>query len=899
MASAGSLNEIAEIFVSLGLSTDGMDDAKREIKGKMKGMSRSMKRSGRQMTTYLTAPLAAASAAAVKTAADFDREFAKIKGLVDAGEDVDALKGKVQDLAGETATAPRELAQALFFVESAGFRGAKAMDVLEASSKAAAAGLGETKEVADAVTSAVNAYGKENLSAKKATDTLVATVREGKVETSQLAAGLGKVIPIAAEMGVEFNQVGASLAALTRVGAKSRKAVTSISSVLRTLLKPTKSAEEQLSKVGLSVAGLRKKVQEGNIITVLQKLKGAFDGNTEAMTSVFRNSRALKGVLSIVGKSADKARGIMERMKDVSGDTDQAFETMSNTLSFKLSQAWQELKVVAIEWGRYVGGSLIPIMRSLTSGLRTLTSWWQGLSSTMQSVIGTSALVVGAMGPILWIIGSLVPGIYGLVTAVHSLSGSFQALRSAAATAWAAVTGPVGLTIAAIGSVAGAVYLIIDNWSALSTFFSDLFSGIGRMIRGFGMGVLKFFSFVGQKIRKVLIDAATEVLAGIDSVLSSLGIDTFRDKVQGAISSLTMMSNDAAAKIHRTKKEGRTAFGEMSEGAGEFARNVADKTGAALESIMSMFTSAKKEANDFFGGGAFGGGGAGSDFPMPSDPGSGSGSGRGGQQDGFSVGDEQQGSGGSTKNKIVEEAERSKTALEKVKSAFRSVSGASTQFRATVGAAINDLAQEVLGFEKHLESMAVKMETAGPRMKAVLKGTMGAMQSFSRSIGSEMSRLVGQLFEMESGINSVQDAFARAGSIIKSALKRVIQQLIQAVVRALVLKAIMAAVTGGGGAVSGMVGTGLSGGGLGAPAMAAEGGIVPAEPTRVIAGEGGEREAIMPLSKLDKMLKTERMKDSGRGSNVNVSITPRFTQSGDLQWAIDQSQSRRERLGLE
>jgi TP901 family phage tail tape measure protein len=896
MASAGSLNEIAEIFVSLGLSTDGMDDAKREIKGKMKGMSRSMKRSGRQMTTYLTGPLAAASAAAVKTAADFDKQFAKIEGLVDAGEDVDALKSKVQGLAGETAKAPQELAEALFFVESAGFRGEKAMSVLEASSKAAAAGLGETKEVADAVTSAVNAYGKENLSASRATDTLVATIREGKVEASELSSSLGRVIPTAAEIGVEFEQVGASLAALTRVGANSRRAVTSLQGVMKTLLKPTSKAEKRLSEVGLSVSGLRREIADGNIITVLQKLKSAFDGNTEAISDVFSNGRALRGVLGIVGKSAEEARGIMERMADTSGSTDQAFETMNDTLSFKLSQAWQELKVVAIEWGRYVGASLIPIMQYLTSALGTLTSWWQGLSSTMQSVIGTSALVVGAMGPILWIIGSLVPGIYGLITAVGSLSGAFSTLASTAATAWAAVTGPVGLTIAAIGAVAGAVYLIMDNWSALSTFFSDLFSGIGRMIQGFGTGVLKFFSFVGQKIRKVLIDAATEVLAGIDSVLSSLGIDTFRDKVQGAISSLAIMSNAAAGEIRRTKEEGEAAFEKMREGAGEFAGNVADKTGTALGSIMSMFTSAKEEATDFFGGGAFGGGGAGSDFQMPPTPGPGSG--RGGQQDGFSVGNQQQGSGGNTKNKIVEEAERSKTALEKVKSAFRGVGGASTQFRATVGAAINDLAQEVLGFEQHLESMAVKMEAAGPRMKAVLKGTMGAMQSFSRSVGRGVSHLVGQLFEMESGIDSVKDAFLRARSIIKNALKRVVQQLVQAVVRALVLKGIMAAITGGGSAAAEMVGSRISGGGLGAPAMAAEGGIVPAEPTRVIAGEGGEREAIMPLSKLDKMLKTQSMK-GGKKESRSINIIPRFTQSGDLQWGIERGKSRKQRLGID
>ena len=101
---------------------------------------------------------------------------------------------------------------------SAGFEGKEALDVLEASAKAAAAGLGETKQVADAVTSAVNAYGIENLSAARSTDILVATVREGKAEADSIAGALGQVLPAASELGVEFAELGGTIAALTRIG---------------------------------------------------------------------------------------------------------------------------------------------------------------------------------------------------------------------------------------------------------------------------------------------------------------------------------------------------------------------------------------------------------------------------------------------------------------------------------------------------------------------------------------------------------------------------------------------------------------------------------------------------------------------------------------------------------
>ena len=131
-------------------------------------------------------------------------------------------------MATKTGRSANDAAEALFFITSAGLRGSEAMEVLEASLKAAAVGLGETKTVADLATSALNAYGSENLSATDATDVMVTAVREGKLEAGELAQSMGRVLPLASAMGVEFHEVGAAFAALSRTGTNAAEASTQI-----------------------------------------------------------------------------------------------------------------------------------------------------------------------------------------------------------------------------------------------------------------------------------------------------------------------------------------------------------------------------------------------------------------------------------------------------------------------------------------------------------------------------------------------------------------------------------------------------------------------------------------------------------------------------------------------
>jgi hypothetical protein len=194
------------------------------MQGPLARLGDQMRNLGDRLSLGLTAPLAALGGAAAKLSMDFDRTMTQIVTLTGASRDeVARLREEVLRLAGETARGPQELAQALYFVLSSGIDASRAMEVLTASAKAAAIGLGQTQTVADAVTTVINAYGQGAIDAGRATGILLAAVREGKAEADALAGAIGRVVPVAATMGVSFDQVAAALAVMTSAGLEHRR----------------------------------------------------------------------------------------------------------------------------------------------------------------------------------------------------------------------------------------------------------------------------------------------------------------------------------------------------------------------------------------------------------------------------------------------------------------------------------------------------------------------------------------------------------------------------------------------------------------------------------------------------------------------------------------------------
>jgi TP901 family phage tail tape measure protein len=392
--------------------------------GKLKSFGSNVKNIGASLQR-VAVPLALAGGAAIKLGVDFDKSMTQIKSLVGvASAEVDKMGVAAKKMAVDTGISSKDAAEALFFITSAGLRGSDAMDVLNASLKASAVGLGETKVVADLATSAMNAYGSKVLSATGATDVLVSAVREGKLEASELSAAMGSVLPIASNMGVKFHEVGAAFAALSRTGTGASEAATQIRGILSSLLKPTTQAEAALTQMKLSSAGLRKSLKEDGLLATLEILKKNFEGNDTAAQTVFGNVRALSGVMDLLGAGVESTRTIFDNMTKTQGATAKAFEATSESASFKLQKSLNELRVAFTELGGELLKTFLPYIKSAASALMNLFKGFQNLSPTAKKAIIILGGIVTVLGPALIVVGQLITAFGSLASAISFVGSS-------------------------------------------------------------------------------------------------------------------------------------------------------------------------------------------------------------------------------------------------------------------------------------------------------------------------------------------------------------------------------------------------------------------------------------------------------------------------------------------
>jgi TP901 family phage tail tape measure protein len=375
----------ADLRRALGASMTGLQRFQRGLEPVARGARRTL------------LGLGVLGAAAVKLASDFERTSSQMVGLAGVGEaQVERWKSAMLDLAPVVGQAPNELAKALYFISSSGVEASKALDVLETSAKGATAGLGETSVVADAVTSAMNAYADVNLTASQAADVLTATVREGKGEASEIAPVLGNILPIASQLGVGFNEVGAAMASMTRLGFDAATAATNLSGVFNALVKPAKDSREALKDVGTSAEEVQRMLARRGLLATLQFLENAFEGNTSAIARVFRDVRGFRAVLALVGKAGDDTAQVFKRMETNTGALGKAFSAAAETDSFKFQQALAGLQAAGIQ----IGADLAPAVASAASEFAGLVGFLGDHATATQvgavAVAGFATAIIAA-----------------------------------------------------------------------------------------------------------------------------------------------------------------------------------------------------------------------------------------------------------------------------------------------------------------------------------------------------------------------------------------------------------------------------------------------------------------------------------------------------------------------
>jgi TP901 family phage tail tape measure protein len=302
------------------------------------------------------AAISAVAVVSVREAAQFESSFAKIQGLVGLSKaETDDLEAAALALGPAFGTSANEAAEALFFITSAGLRGADATGVLEAAAKGAAIGLGDMSALANAATASMNTYGPSVLSGTEAVDALAEAVRLGQFAPEELAASLGRVIPIAAELGISFQETTGLIAGLTRGGLNASEAVTGVRGAMQAFIKPTEEAKKMMEQYGLSSEEVAQGIEKDGFLATLIKLRGAFGDNEEDFTRVIGSIEGLSAVLSLTGANVATNTDIIAQMTDGVGILDDALAIVSETSEFKFNKAMETARNSLIA----IGGELL------------------------------------------------------------------------------------------------------------------------------------------------------------------------------------------------------------------------------------------------------------------------------------------------------------------------------------------------------------------------------------------------------------------------------------------------------------------------------------------------------------------------------------------------------------
>jgi TP901 family phage tail tape measure protein len=238
--------------------------------------------------------------ASVKTAADMETAMTRL--TTTAGESTSNIKmvwSGIDKMAGQVGYSVKELASAMYYVESGGYHGAKGLDVLKVAAQGAKIENASVTDVAHALAGAMNDYRKQNLDAATAMNVMTAAVGHGMMTFQDMADALPKVGARAAATGVRFQELMAAMATMTQDGLPARVAATYLGQTIGQLAAPTSKAADEMKGLGIKALDVSRAITSGSGHGLGDAIKMLYDGITRHLTpaglvavDVFKKSHA-------------------------------------------------------------------------------------------------------------------------------------------------------------------------------------------------------------------------------------------------------------------------------------------------------------------------------------------------------------------------------------------------------------------------------------------------------------------------------------------------------------------------------------------------------------------------------------------------------------------------------
>lgn len=628
--------QVGELFAKItgddspiNRTVDGVEKRFNGLAGQLTNTGKVLEGAGKAITTKIGLPIAAFATLSAKTFINFNDGMREVQALSGAtGEEFELLTETAKDLGANTKFSASEAAEGMKFLALAGFETGQIVDAMPGILDLAAASGENLALVSDIVSDGLSAFGLEAKDASKFADVLAKASSSSNTSVAQLGESFKFAAPVAASFGSSVEETAAVIGIMANSGIKASQAGTTLRSAFLRLSDPPKEAKEALEDLNIQTANAQGEMLP--LSNIVGQLGDKFSGLTEqqklqAASSIF-GTTAVSGMLKVIEAGEGGILEFQKALENSEGTAAEMAEVMEGGLGGAVRTLGSTFEAVRIEVGERLEPVLVRIVELAKSLLRGFLNLDDGVKNVIFTVGGLAAL----LGPLLLIIGKIVTTLGSMAPAATGAAASVGPLKGL----FAALTGPVGLVIIAIGALTATfIKLMQDNeefretmlgiWRSIQASLSGIFSAIKEVAmiifndlrlfwKNWGETITNLFISVFEALGNI-IDASLKVITGIFHLFVSIftedwetawnsilliatGIlDALKNVFKIALDLILALFKTNTADVWEATKKGYT---NVKESAAKIMKSMGETISNLLDSIKESFVSAFKSIRE-------------------------------------------------------------------------------------------------------------------------------------------------------------------------------------------------------------------------------------------------------------------------------------------------------------
>ena len=463
----------------------------------------------------------------LKVGSDFSAGMSEVSAISGTtGADLEALTEKAKHMGATTQFSATESAEALKYMALAGWDTEQMMGGLGGVMALASASGEDLALVSDIVTDSMTAFGMEASESGHFADVLASASANANTSVSQLGEAFKYVAPVAGSLGYSVEDASVAIGLMGNAGIKAGQAGTTLRGALTRMIKPSKEAQAEMDKLGLSLVdsdGNMKPLNEtiGDLRESFGELSEAEKAQTA--TNLF-GQQSMSGMLAIINASEEDFNGLTESINGATGSAEEMARVMNDNLKGDITLFKSALEGIGIAFYEHMDGPAREVVQNFTGYLDSLNEAIVGPNEALNEFIETTGMTAEETGVVVEDSRSMIERIGATVGDILS-----DIILNIAEAVPQAVEGAKAL-------IGGLFDGLTENSEVIGQAFSEILTGAIEIIVEYGGRFLELGVEIITSMVTGLAESAPQLVSQIQEAILSL-LDTIIENLPEFIKS--------------------------------------------------------------------------------------------------------------------------------------------------------------------------------------------------------------------------------------------------------------------------------------------------------------------------------------------------------------------------